>query len=231
MEISYGLDVQAISIEAFQRMLENKDLLPSRKMLLDDIDAHFAALKAAGVITMADLVIFLKTSKRVAQAAEATGIPKDYLKVLRREVGGYQPKPLRLAEFKSLSVAQVAALQAAGIKTSFDLLHSGASKAGRADLSAQTGLPDGLVLELVQISDLCRVLGVGILSAEVFLEAGVPSVGEILTQSPASMLERTAAVYAGRSPGVAPITMNDILFCVDAAALLPLVLEEDQEKA
>ena len=104
---------------------------------------------------------FLKTSKRVAHAARATGIPEEYLKVLRREVGGYQPKPLRLAEFKSLSIAQTAALQAAGIKTSFDLLREGASKAGRAALAAQTGLPVALILELVQMSDLCRVLGVG----------------------------------------------------------------------
>ena len=229
MEISYGLDMQAISIEAFQRMLENKDLLPSRKMLLEDIDAHFAAIKAAGVITMADLVRFLKTSKRLAKAAEMTGVPEEYLKVLRRELGGYQPKPLRLTEFKSLSVAQVAALQAAGVKTSFDLLHEGASKAGRAALAAQSGLPDVLILKLVQISDLCRILGVGLVSAEVFLEAGIISVGEILSQPPVSMLERTAVVYAKREPGAAPITMNDILFCVDAAQMLPLMLEEDME--
>lgn len=229
MEDSYGLDMETVSIERFQTMLENKDLLPSRRMLLEDMDARFAALRAAGVKTMADLVTFLKTSKRVLQAAETTGIPEEYLKVLRREVGGYQPKPLRLAEFKYLSVGQAAALQAAGVKTSFDLLHEGASKAGREDLAAQTGLPDALVLELVRTSDLCRIMGVGLVSAEVFLEAGITSVGEIMTQPPVSMLETTAAVYAKREPGAAPITMNDILFCVDAARMLPLVLEEDLE--
>ena len=227
MDNSYGLDMESVSIERFQTMLENKDLLPSRRMLLDDIDGRFTALKAAGVKTMADLVSFLKTSKRVLQATESTGIPEEYLKVLRREVGGYQPKPLRLSEFKNLTMAQVAALQAAGIKTSFDLLRAGASKAGRADLIAQTGLSDALVLELVQTSDLCRIMGVGLLSAEVFLEASITSVGEILSQPPVSMLEKTAAVYAKRELGAAPITMNDILFCVDAARILPLVLEED----
>lgn len=227
MDNSYGLDMESVSIERFQTMLENKDLLPGRRMLLDDIDGRFAALKVSGVQTMADLVTFLKTSKRVLQAAESTCIPEEYLKVLRREVGGYQPKQLRLAEFKKLSMGQITALQAAGIKTSFDLLRAGASKAGRADMAAQTGLPDTLVLDLVQTSDLCRIMGVGLVSAEVFLEAGITSVGEIMTQPPVSMLERAAAVYAKREPGAAPITMNDILFCVDAAALLPLVLEED----
>ncbi len=147
--------------------------------------------------------------------------------MLRREVGGYQPKPLRLAEFNNLTMAQVAALQAAGIKTSFDLLREGASKTGRAALAAQTNLPEALILKLVRTADLCRVLGVGIVSAEVFLEAGVTSVGEMMTQPPVSMLERTAAVYAARDSHAAPITINDILFCVDAAAMLPLVLEED----
>ena len=229
MNESFGLAMEAISIEKFQKMLENMDLLPGRKMLLEEMDERFVKLKEAGVKTMADLVTFLKTSKRVEQAAQTTGIPEEYLKVLRREVGGYQPKPLRLAEFKNLTIAQAAALQAAGIKTSFDLLRESASKAGRAALAAQTGLPAALILELVQLSDLCRVLGVGIVSAEVFLEAGVTSVGEIMTQPPVSMLERTVAVYAARDSHAAPITMNDILFCVDAAAMLPLVLEEDLE--
>ena len=172
MNESFGLAMEAISIEKFQKMLENMDLLPGRKMLLEEMDERFVKLKEAGVKTMADLVTFLKTSKRVEQAAQTTGIPEEYLKVLRREVGGYQPKPLRLAEFKNLTIAQAAALQAAGIKTSFDLLRESASKAGRAALAAQTGLPAALILELVQLSDLCRVLGVGIVSAEVFLEAG-----------------------------------------------------------
>ena len=229
MDESYGLEMEAVSIEKFQKMLENKDLLPGRKILLEEMGERFAKLKAAGVLTMADLVTFLKTSKRVAQAAQATGIPEEYLKVLRREVGGYQPKPLRLAEFNTLSMAQVAALQAADIKTSFDLLREGASKTDRAALAAQTNLPEALILKLVRTADLCRVLGVGIVSAEVFLEAGVTSVGEMMTQPPVSMLERTTAVYAKREGGAAPITMNDILFCVDAAAMLPLVLEEDLE--
>jgi len=227
VENSYGLDMESVSMERFQTMLQNKDLLPSRRLLLEEMDAQFAKLKAAGVQTMADLVTFLKTSKRVVKAAEMTGIPEEYLKVLRREVGGYQPKPLRLAEFKHLSIAEVAALQAAGIRTSFDLLCAGASKAGRATLAAQAGLPEALVQELVRIADLCRVMGVGMVSAQVFLEAGITSVGEIMTQPPVTMLEKTAAVYAGREPGAAPITMNDILFCVDAARMLPLVLEED----
>lgn len=227
MEKSYGLDMESVSMERFQTMLQNKDLLPSRRMLLEEMDAQFAKLKAAGVQTMADLVSLLKTSKRVVKAAEMTGIPEDYLKVLRREVGGYQPRPLRLAEFKHLSAGQTAALQAAGIKTSFDLLRAGASKAGRTTLAAQAGLAEALVQELVRISDLCRVMGVGMVSAEVFLEAGITSVGEIMTQPPVTILEKTAAVYAQREPGAAPITMNDILFCVDAARMLPLVLEED----
>ena len=65
--------------------------------------------------------------------------------------------------------------------------------------------------------------------AEVFWKQGSTSVGEMMTQPPVSMLEKTAAVYAARESHAAPITMNDILFCVDAAAMLPLVLEEDLE--
>ena len=78
MNESFGLAMEAISIEKFQKMLENKDLLPGRKMLLEEMDERFAKLKEAGVKTMADLVTFLKTSKRVEQAAQTTGIPEEY---------------------------------------------------------------------------------------------------------------------------------------------------------
>ncbi len=71
MDESYGLEMEAVSIERFQKMLENKDLLPGRKILLEEMGERFAKLKAAGVLTMADLVTFLKTSKRVA--AGSTG--------------------------------------------------------------------------------------------------------------------------------------------------------------
>ena len=52
MNQSYGLQIEAISMEKFQIMLENKDLLPGRKMLLEHMDERFAKLKAAGVLTI-----------------------------------------------------------------------------------------------------------------------------------------------------------------------------------
>lgn len=66
-----------------------------------------------------------------------------------------------------------------GIATTEALLAAGASKKGREQLSSDTGLSEGLILEWVNRADLMRVKGVGEEYSDLLEQAGVDTVKEL----------------------------------------------------
>ena len=96
--MAYYRDLDALSLEDYQAILESADLLPSRRVLQEDTAARFAALKAQGLATVADLQNVLKTKTKLQTFALKSGLDVDYLKILIREVNSLQPKPNKLAD-------------------------------------------------------------------------------------------------------------------------------------
>lgn len=82
-------------------------------------------------------------------------------------------------------------LQAAGLTTCLDLLQAGATRKGREDLAASTGLPGRLILKWVNHVDLYRIKGVGSEYADLLEAAGVDTVVELAQRNPANL---TAAI-------------------------------------
>jgi predicted flap endonuclease-1-like 5' DNA nuclease len=74
-------------------------------------------------------------------------------------------------------------LNAAGIKTTDDLLTSGGTKAGRKKLADDTGIDDGKILTWVNHSDLHRLDGVAGQFSELLEAAGVDTVKEFATRN------------------------------------------------
>ncbi len=70
-------------------------------------------------------------------------------------------------------------LRGAGISTVASLLEAGATKAGRAQLSAETGLAEDLILSWVNRADLMRVRGIGTQYSDLLEAAGVDTVKEL----------------------------------------------------
>jgi len=70
-------------------------------------------------------------------------------------------------------------LRGAGVNTVASLLEAGASKAGRKQLSAATGLAEDLLLEWVNRADLMRVRGIGTQYSDLLEAAGVDTVKEL----------------------------------------------------
>jgi predicted flap endonuclease-1-like 5' DNA nuclease len=74
-------------------------------------------------------------------------------------------------------------LQAAGIKSTADLLTSGGTKAGRKSLAESTGIDEGHILTWVNHSDLHRIDGVAGQFSELLESAGVDTVKEFATRN------------------------------------------------
>lgn len=97
-----------------------------------------------------------------------------------------------IEEIEGIGPAYAEKLGAAGIKTTEALLDKGATAAGRKALAEQTGLSGKLILEWVNMADLCRIKGVGGEYAELLEAAGVDTVKELRTRNADSLSKKLA---------------------------------------
>ncbi len=83
-----------LSLKAYKDHLLNKDLLPSRRVLLDSIDANISAIADRGIDNIGALIQVVSTPKKLSALSQLTSISEDYLKILKREIGSLQTKML-----------------------------------------------------------------------------------------------------------------------------------------
>jgi len=110
-----------------------------------------------------------------------------------------------IIDLEGVGPAYAEKLNAAGIKTTDDLLTKGGTKAGRKEVADATGIDDGKILTWVNHSDLHRVDGIAGQTSELMEQAGVDTVKELATRNAANlaakMLEiNTAKNLSGRVP-------------------------------
>jgi predicted flap endonuclease-1-like 5' DNA nuclease len=84
-------------------------------------------------------------------------------------------------------------LKELGVNNVLDLLRSGATRKGRADLAEKSGIAGKLILEWVNHADLYRVKGVGSEFADLLEAAGVDTVPELAQRNPTRLFERMQA--------------------------------------
>ena len=201
--MDYCLNLSRISLTEYRDLLKQQNLLPGRRMLLDGIDAHFSALAAQNLSTLTDLRQRLSTPQKLASLALATGIPEEYLTILKRESGSLEQKPILLSAFPGLDVAVVSSLSEQGILHSRDYFERGVNPS-----------------ELYSLCDLARINGVGAVAARAFYEAGFASVLQVAKANAADMLKRVNVINAEKQYYKASLGEMDMQFCIDFAKLL-----------
>ena len=200
----YSIPLAKISVNEYKTLLKGQNLLPSRQILLQDIDARFSAIEAKGIGDLDALKKILSKPDKLAAFAESTGIPAEYLNILRREMGSMEAKPVKISDFPGLDSALVVGMQNEGFKTDRDVFES----------------EKPLDWELSCLSDLTRINGVGAVAARLFYDAGYRSAEEIAQGNAKEMLEKITAVNAEKKFYKASLGEKDMQFCIDAAALL-----------
>ena len=202
--MDYCLNLSRISLADYRDLLKQQNLLPGRRLLLDDIDAHFAALAAQNLATLAELRQRLSNPQKLASLALAAGISEDYLTILKRESGSLEQKPILLSAFPGIEPHVVAQWNAKGYTNSREVFERGASEPS----------------EMFSLCDLARINGVGAVAARAFFEAGFASVEAVANANPADMLQRVARVNAEKQYYKANLGEKDMQFCIDFARLL-----------
>jgi hypothetical protein len=202
--MKYNLDLDYLTVQDYKELLKRQNLLPGRKILLQDIDKNFALLENHGIHTLLKLRKFLSTPQKIASFSVDSGIPEDYLIILKRETGTLEQKPVPIASFPGINNSVISELNESGIKTSKDYFENNQATSN----------------ELFCLCDLVRINGIGSVAAKAFYEAGYKSVSDIACADAVVMLKKISEINEFKQYYKAKLGIKDMQFCIDFASLL-----------
>jgi len=225
MSDSYTIDLEKISLAQLREIFQTRALLPSRVVLREELEERLQALAGLGIENVSQLMAALKTPKKVEEVSKSTGVPLDYLKVLRREIGGYQPAPRKLSEIPGVDGETSKKLEEAGIRNTKDFFRRCQTPAQRQALSEETGIPTAQVMELTKLTDLSRIWGVGPVFARIIYGSGVDTVEKVAQQEAGEFFNVLKASYEEVYCVSADFILRDIEDTITRAIDLPKTIQ------
>lgn len=202
--MQYNLNIEGLSLEKYKDILKKQNLLPGRKILLQNIDENFAFFERKGIINVFQLRKSLASLQKIVAVSKDSGITEDYLTILKREMSSLEQKPVLIASFPGIDPSLIENLINYGIKNSKEYWEHN-----------QSGTD-----ELFCLCDLVRINGVGPVAAKAFYEAGYRSVFDFAQADAALMLEKVSEINRTRNYYKAKLGIKDMQFCIDFAQLL-----------
>lgn len=104
----------------------------------------------------------------------------------------------KVDEIEGIGAKYAERLQAAGIKTTEDLLSACGSRKGRDDMAEKTGFSASQLLKWANMADLMRISGVGEEYSELLEAAGVDTVKELATRKAENLAAKMKEVNEAR---------------------------------
>ena len=105
---------------------------------------------------------------------------------------------MNVKKIEGIGPGKAAKFAKVGIRTTERLLKEGATKRGRQELAARTGISEDLILEWVNLADLLRVKGIGEEYSDLLEEAGMDSVKELRNRRADHLHEALLKVNAAK---------------------------------
>ncbi len=105
----------------------------------------------------------------------------------------------KIIDIEGIGDAYAAKLNAAGVKTTDDLLDCCATRAGRRKMAEATGISEKLILRWTNHADLFRINGVAGQFAELLEAAGVDTIKEFRHRVPANLFAKMEEVNAEKN--------------------------------
>ena len=115
-------------------------------------------------------------------------------------------------------------LNAVGVRTTDQLLWLGASPKGREELAAEADIPEKLILEWVNLSDLMRIKGVGEEYSDLLEEAGVDTVKEVRVRNADNLYEAIVATNKTKKLVRRTPSLKQVKKWVAEAKILPPIV-------
>jgi len=115
-------------------------------------------------------------------------------------------------------------LREAGIGSTEALLKNGTTPQGRKEIAEKTGISATLILEWVNLTDLCRVKGIGEEYADLLEEAGVDTVPELAQRNAENLHQKLVEINDEKELVRRVPTSDQVKDWVEQAKQLPRVV-------
>lgn len=212
MPKQYHMDLRRYTLEKFKNSLANREMIPSRVMLKEQLEEHFATLQQCGITNLKELTTRCKNKAAVQEFAAESGLSSKYLTLLKREGSSLLPSPVKLSAFPDVDPEVITKLEAHGIKHSKHLFMR-LQKDTASELANEVSLAPEQIEELASLSDLGRLYGVGPVFARLVYDTGVHSITDFVTYSG----EEFIALYEEKMQKKADFGLADINFSLEMA--------------
>ncbi|MBI9044803.1 MAG: DUF4332 domain-containing protein [Anaerolineaceae bacterium] len=223
--MSYYLDLEKFTLEMLENRLKNSRVLPSQKVLLEDLENRFNCIQSFGLQNLADLQEKLKTKKHVQDFSEESSVPLEFLTVLRREINSYQPKPIHLKEFPGVDLESVRKLEAVGIKNTKQLFPFVQTAFDRKVFSCTHQISEDEILDLTKLTDVARIKWVGPKFARLLVETTFDSVQKVANADPEALFVELMRVNDEKRIYKGNLGKEDLAQWINTVQDVPQVIE------
>ncbi len=216
----YSIDPDLLSLEEFRELTADRNMLPGRVMLQEEMEERFAILKASGMEDLGKLFRLLASKSKIESFSKRTGLSQEYLILLKREAGSYRSGPFPLSNFPGIPFEYTELLKSRGIKHTKDLFEGVQTKQQQDQMAAETGIPAYRLKELFSLCDLSRITGVGGVFSRIIYEAGIRSVEEFASTDLSVQLSRYQAVIDKYKYPAGKLGKEDIRYGIHYARVI-----------
>lgn len=221
MKDNYHISLKEVSLEEYEKILKSKELLPGRIILKENIHEKFNKIRSNDIENLEELIEQLNSKKKVKKFAHDTGLSENYLIILRREIKSNLPNPVKLNSFPGINSENIEVLATIGIKNSKNLFNKVKSKEELYELQNKTNIPLEDLREIVSMSDLVRVSGVGPVFARMIIDVGINSASKMAEMNTEQLFKDLIKINNEKNYTKAKFTQNDVEYCVNFAKKLP----------
>ena len=221
----FQIDLKRYSLQKFKNSLQSRDMIPSRISLKDELDERFRILETHNIRYLNELIDVLKTKQKIEHFSNQTGLSTQYLTLLNREAKSYLSKPIRLDKFPGVPQQLLDKLEVVGIRNTKQLFVETQDRGKREGLSKETGIPQEMLAELIGLSDLSRIYGVGPVFARMIYDVGIKSVKDFVKYSANDFI----SIYEEQTQKKADFGVGEIQFSLELAKELDIGFEEIED--
>ncbi len=208
---------ETVSLDDLRERIISTDLVPSRSVLMEEIDTVFDKLKQQGLQTWLDLQKAIKNPKKIEDFAKKSGIDFEYLVLLRREIEGYLPKLFNLNVIDWVPQEVIKKLLNDGITSSDQLYSKYSDLQSRILFADKTGIDREMMGYLANLASLCRVQWVSPTAGRMLIEAGYETCQKVTTADGNELFEAMNRVNKQGNYFKGTIGLRDIKRLIVAA--------------
>lgn len=216
----FAVDLHQMSLPELAQRLRSSELLPGRRVLLEQLEPVMTALQAAGLQTAGDVLECVQQRIGLEQLASRIGVDANYMRVLARQISSYLPVPVPLARLEFFTDDELQQLLQHDYVSTQDLYERLDSPERRAAEAERLQLDPQRLQTALQLADLLRINGVGPLYARLLLQMGIRSVSDYRQREPEQLLADYRQLVSQHPGPVARLGRRDVSHCQYFAQLL-----------